>query len=209
MKRMAVIFMAFMLLLSFGSCAKKTQPDLQDDIEQGEVTTEPFESMDINYIESNYYLYPSLDELVDDADLIVIASTNATFTDAKATINNQFNEQAQNENDISLAHSYTARDYKVHKVIKGAKDIKNVRVAESAVMIGNGILATEGEYIAKKNVKYILFLKQAVNTPGIYYAALKQGKFCTDGKDSSSIKQVDNKMLNEIKKEYKNEFKEG
>ena len=42
----------------------------------------------------------------------------------------------------------------------------------------------------------------------MYYPCHTQGKFNVDGNDKNSLKHVDNKMLNEIKKEYKNEFKE-
>ena len=171
---------------------------------------EPFESLDIAYTGSSKAKLNTLDELKESADLIVIASTDTTLTDASPVIWDASGQNISITNIKSLADmqkSYTPRSFKVHKVIKGDKSIKNVTVAESVIWPYNsGFLALNGEYIAKADTKYLMFLKADENNPNLYYTYLTQGKFNVDGKDSKRTLPVDNKMLNEIKKEYKAEF---
>ena len=172
-----------------------------------EYIAEPFESLDVTYTSSSKAKLNTLDELKENADLIVVASTDTTFTDCKSVIINEFNQKTNNINAAIMEKSYTPRDFKVHKVIKGDKNIKNVTVAES--VIGPyyiGLIALNGEYIAKADTKYLMFLKADENNPDLYYTYLTQGKFNVDGKDSKRTLPVDKKMLNEIKKEYKAEF---
>ena len=184
---------------------EKAYPDLFDYI------AEPFESLDITYTNSSKARLNTLDELKESADLIVIASTDTTLTDASPVILDASGQKISITNIKSLADmqkSYTPRDFKVHKVIKGDKNIKNVTVAESVIWPYNsGFLALSGEYIAKADTKYLMFLKADENNPDLYFSYLNQGKFNVDGKDSKRAQLVDNKMLNQIKKEYKNEFK--
>ena len=168
---------------------------------------EPFESLDIAYTGSSKAKLNTLDELKESADLIVVASTDTTFTDCKSVIINEFNQKTNNINAAIMEKSYTPRDFKVHKVIKGDKSIKNVTVAESVIgPYYTGLIALNGEYIAKADTKYLMFLKADENNPNLYFTYLTQGKFNVDGKDSKRTLPVDNKMLNEIKKEYKAEF---
>lgn len=184
---------------------EKAYPDLFNYI------AEPFESLDITYTNSSKARLNTLDELKESADLIVIASTDTTLTDASPVILDASGQNISITNIKSLADmqkSYTPRDFKVHKVIKGDKNIKNVTVAESVIWPYNsGFLALSGEYIAKADTKYLMFLKADENNPDLYFSYLNQGKFNVDGKDSKRAQLVDNKMLNQIKKEYKNEFK--
>ncbi len=175
-----------------------------------EYIAEPFESLDVTYTGSSKAKLNTLDELKESADLIVIASTDTTLTDASPVILDASGQNISITNIKSLADmqkSYTPRSFKVHKVIKGDKSIKNVTVAESVIWPYNsGFLALNGEYIAKADTKYLMFLKADENNPNLYYTYLTQGKFNVDGKDSKRTLPVDNKMLNEIKKEYKAEF---
>ena len=172
-----------------------------------EYIAEPFESLDVTYTSSSKAKLNTLDELKESADLIVVASTDTTFTDCKSVIINEFNQKTNNINAAIMEKSYTPRSFKVHKVIKGDKSIKNVTVAESVIWPYNsGFLALNGEYIAKADTKYLMFLKADENNPNLYFTYLTQGKFNVDGKDSKRTLPVDNKMLNEIKKEYKAEF---
>ena len=172
-----------------------------------EYIAEPFESLDVTYTSSSKAKLNTLDELKESADLIVVASTDTTFTDCKSVIINEFNQKTNNINAAIMEKSYTPRDFKVHKVIKGDKSIKNVTVAESVIgPYYTGLIALNGEYIAKADTKYLMFLKADENNPDLYFSYLNQGKFNVDGKDSKRTLPVDNKMLNEIKKEYKAEF---
>ena len=183
---------------------EKAYPDLFNYI------AEPFESLDITYTNSSKARLNTLDELKESADLIVIASTDTTLTDASPVILDASGQKISITNIKSLADmqkSYTPRDFKVHKVIKGDKSIKNVTVAESVIWPYNsGFLALSGEYIAKADTKYLMFLKADENNPDLYYTYLTQGKFNVDGKDSKRTLPVDKKMLNQIEKEYKAEF---
>ena len=213
MKRMAVIFMAFMLLLSFGSCAQKTQPDLQDDMDQGEVTTEPFESMDISYDQfSMFKIENSVEELANNSTLIVIASPAKTFTDETPTFLDINGNQVDSYEQASRGNCFTLRNFKVQKVLKGDKNLKEVTVAERFVKINSGgsdkIVGAEGDYIAKKNAKYLLFLVPSNYDNSYYFHCYNAGMINIDGKDPNCEQIVDQKVLNEIKKEYKNEFKE-
>ena len=212
MKRMAVIFMAFVLLLSFGSCAKTAQPDLQDDIEQGEVTAEPFESMDISYDQfSMFKIENSVEELANNSTLIVIASPTKTFTDVTPALFDRNNNPVDSYEQASRAYCYTERDFKVYKVLKGDKNLKEVRVAENFVKINSDgsdkIVGVEGEYIAKKNAKYLLFLVPSNYDENLYFHCYNVGMINIDGKDPNCEQIVDKKVLNEIKKEYKDLFK--
>ena len=172
-----------------------------------EYIAEPFESLDVTYTGSSKAKLNTLDELKESADLIVVASTDTTFTDCKSVIINEFNQKTNNINAAIMEKSYTPRSFKVHKVIKGDKSIKNVTVAESVIgPYYTGLIALNGEYIAKADTKYLMFLKADENNPDLYFSYLNQGKFNVDGKDSKRTLPVDNKMLNEIKKEYKAEF---
>ena len=172
-----------------------------------EYIAEPFESLDVTYTSSSKAKLNTLDELKESADLIVVASTDTTFTDCKSVIINEFNQKTNNINAAIMEKSYTPRDFKVHKVIKGDKSIKNVTVAESVIgPYYTGLIALNGEYIAKADTKYLMFLKADENNPDLYFSYLNQGKFNVDGKDSKRTLPVDKKMLNQIEKEYKAEF---
>ncbi len=213
MKKVTAIFIAFALLLSFGSCAKTAQQDLST-AEQGEVTAEPFESMDISYDQfSMMKTYDNLEELKDDSTLIVIASPAKTFTDVTPAYFDKNNNPVDSYEQASKPYCYTERDFKVYKVLKGDKSLKEVRVAENFVKTSSGsdskIVGIEGDYIAKKNAKYMLFLMPSNYKGNHYFTCYNVGKINIDGKDPNCEQIVDNKMLNEIKKEYKNEFKEA
>ena len=213
MKKVLTTIMVFVLLLSFGSCAKTAQPDLQDDIEQGEVTAEPFESMDISYDQfSMFKIENSVEELANNSTLIVIASPTKTFTDVTPALFDGNNNPVDSYEQASRAYCYTERDFKVYKVLKGDKNLKEVRVAERFVKINSDgsdkIVGVEGEYIAKKNAKYLLFLVPSNYDENLYFHCYNVGMINIDGKDPNCEQIVDQKVLNEIKKEYKNEFKE-
>jgi lipoprotein len=217
MKKSILTLLIITLCFSAFSCARQNvTPESSAakstaQVEQN-VGTEPFEELKISYTLCNYYTRSSLSELIEDAELIVIASTDTTFTDATPVMKDGNNQITNSINEVVMGYSYTPRSFKVHKVIKGDKSIKNVMVGESAIMYEQDgesrILALDGEYVTKAGTKYLMFLKPAVNTPDMYYPCHTQGKFNVDGNDKNSLKHVDNKMLNEIKKEYKNEFKE-
>lgn len=210
MKKIITLFIIAILCFSLASCAKTIDSNTAT-APENEVTTEPFESMEISYNQmSMFKTYDSLDELTERAELIVIASPEKTFTDEAPTFLDINGNPVDSYEQASNGNRFTKRQFKVYKVLKGDKNLKEVTVAETFAYneSTDKIVGFEGEYIAKKNAKYLLFLIPSNYTDSYYVTCYNVGKINIDGKDPNCEQVVDNKMLNEIKKEYKNEFKE-
>ena len=209
MKKSISIIFLITIFITVCSCAKKQPGSLPSSSEL--VTDEAFETMKLNYIDCDYYTCASLEELIETSDLILVVSTDKSFTEIKSAAFDEMYNPVGDFNDVSMANSYTARRFKVHKVLKGDKKLKTVLIGESAIHLSeNGneeIFLFDGETITKKNAKYLVFLQKAVLTPDLYYAALKQGKYNADGADTDSLKHVDKAMEKAVKDYYKSEFK--
>ena len=213
MKKIITLFIITIFCFSLASCAKTADSNTAT-ASENEVTAEPFESMEITYTIMNMFAtYDNMDELIEDSTLIVIASPEKTFTDEVPTFLDINGNAVESYEQASRSNCYTLRDFKINKVLKGDKSLKEVTVAERFVEINSDgtdkIIGPKGEYIAKKNAKYMLFLMPSNYKGNHYFTYYNVGKINIDGKDPNCEQIVDNKMLNEIKKEYKNEFKEA
>ena len=200
MKRIITLFIIALFCFSLTSCATENK-----------VTAEPFESMEISFTKMGMLAtYDNLDELIEASSLIVIASPVNIFTDEAPTFLDINGNPVDSYEQASRSNCYTLRDFKINKVLKGDKSLKEVTVAERFVEINsdstNKIIGLKGEYIAKKNAKYMLFLMPSNYKNDHYFTCYNVGKINIDGKDPNCEQVVDNKMLYEIKKEYKNEF---
>ena len=198
MKRIITLFIIALFCFSLTSCATENK-----------VTAEPFESMEISFTKMGMLAtYDNLDELIEASSLIVIASPVNTFTDEAPTFLDINGNPVDSYEQASNGNRFTKRQFKVYKVLKGDKNLKEVTVAETFAYneSTDKIVGFEGEYIAKKNAKYLLFLIPSNYTDSYYVTCYNVGKINIDGKDPNCEQVVDNKMLYEIKKEYKNEF---
>ena len=131
MKKIITLFIIAILCFSLASCAKTIDSNTAT-APENEVTTEPFESMEISYNQmSMFKTYDSLDELTERAELIVIASPEKTFTDEAPTFLDINGNPVDSYEQASNGNRFTKRQFKVYKVLKGDKNLKEVTVAET------------------------------------------------------------------------------
>ena len=205
------------VLILTSSCSKSQQPKQESDDANGlynyEVTSEPFESMPIVNSYSNYVTYADSDEMYDKAEIVLIGMPVETFTDGEERYFDSENNEVEKDSGVKIFHRSTIRNIKVLKVIKGEWTEETIKIAEIAVTEtdekGNKYISglPEGQYIAKKNVKYIYYLTKALTKDADYYFAhFDQGKINIDGLDINGQSTISAKRLSEVKSRFASEF---
>ena len=205
------------VLILTSSCSKSQQPKQESDDANGlynyEVTSEPFESMPIVNSYSNYVTYADSDEMYDKAEIVLIGMPVETFTDGEERYFDSENNEVEKDSGVKIFHRSTIRNIKVLKVIKGEWTEETIKIAEIAVTEtdekGNKYISglPEGQYIAKKNVKYIYYLTKALTKDADYYFAhFDQGKINIDGLDINGQSTISAKRLSEVKSRFASDF---
>ena len=216
-KKSAFCLITMFVLLLTSSCSKSQQPKQESDDANGlynyEVTSEPFESMPIVNSYSNYVTYADSDEMYDKAEIVLIGMPVETFTDGEERYFDSENNEVEKDSGVKIFHRSTIRNIKVLKVIKGEWTEETIKIAEIAVTEtdekGNKYISglPEGQYIAKKNVKYIYYLTKALTKDADYYFAhFDQGKINIDGLDINGQSTISAKRLSEVKSRFASEF---
>ena len=219
MKTKKSVFCLFIIsiLIFTSSCSKPQQSDQNnsntEELYNYEVTSEPFESMPIVNSYANYVTYADSDEMFDKAEIVLIGMPIETFTDGEERYFDSENNEVEKDSGVKIFHRSTIRNIKVLKVIKGEWTEETIKVAEKAVTEtdenGNKYISglPEGQYIAKKNVKYIYFLTKALTKDADYYFAhFDQGKINIDGLDVNGQSTISTQRLNEVKSRFSADF---
>ena len=196
-KKILCLALCFILILS---CACSKAPDNKTDAKPQEktaelynyeATEEPFESMEIRNSYATYKTYDNEQDLFEASDMVFIGMPTDTFTDGEEHYYNVNNDEVDKESDETIFFYCTLRDIKVIEMLKGDKSLETVSVADRAVVKEENdgsktiIGLPTGNSIAKKNVKYVYYVKRAVpENMNFYFAAHDEGLINIDGLDS-------------------------
>lgn len=214
----SVFCLAIISILIFTSSCSKPQQSNQnnsntEELYNYEVTSEPFESMPIVNSYANHVTYNNADEMFDDAEIVIIGMPVETFTDGEERFFDSENNEVEKDSGVKIFHRSTIRNIKVLKVIKGEWTEETIKIAEKAVTKtdekGNKYISglPEGQYIAKKNVKYIYYLTKSLTKNADFYFTLPdQGLINIDGLDTNSFSKVSSQRLNEVKSRFSADF---
>ena len=214
----SVFCLAIISILIFTSSCSKPQQSNQnnyntEELYNYEITSEPFESMPIVNSYANHVTYNNADEMFDDAEIVIIGMPVETFTDGEERFFDSENNEVEKDSGVKIFHRSTIRNIKVLKVIKGEWTEETIKIAEKAVTKtdekGNKYISglPEGQYIAKKNVKYIYYLTKSLTKNADFYFTLPdQGLINIDGLDTNSFSKVSSQRLNEVKSRFSADF---
>ena len=214
----SVFCLAIISILIFTSSCSKPQQSNQnnsntEELYNYEITSEPFESMPIVNSYANHVTYNNADEMFDGAEIVIIGMPVETFTDGEERFFDSENNEVEKDSGVKIFHRSTIRNIKVLKVIKGEWTEETIKIAEKAVTKtdekGNKYISglPEGQYIAKKNVKYIYYLTKSLTKNADFYFTLPdQGLINIDGLDTNSFSKVSSQRLNEVKSRFSADF---
>lgn len=151
---------------------------------------------------ASYIVYPNVDELDREAQLILIGTPTQNFIDR--TSNNVYYE------DGNLQDNSTVTDFKIERVIKNQDNIElgeEIPIIEPISIIeeadGQKVVATIEDYVElQKGKKYVVFLHK--NTYGQYSVInMNNGRFAIEeGSD------LERSVMADSNKEEHSEFKE-
>ncbi len=155
----------------------------------------------------NYYAANNYEQLFEVADYVVVATPQQNIEESEQFWYVNGTQSVENFDQADLIYSFSKRDFKVQKVFKGEnKDLKEISVCEYAITDGAQIKIFDGEYIAEKNHKYLLFLIESKVTKGLYFTTFYQGKYDLKEKNNEENKNINKELYKEIKEYYKSNF---
>lgn len=187
-----IIFIVLLIALSTSCSADHSDSDYNE-----------LEGYKIEYldIEMNSVHFTDVESMYKYFDYVVIASPTEVYSEGNQVWNTSTFETAD------LIYSYTERNFKVHKVFKGENaKIKEITICEESISDGEKIRIIPGTYIARKNNKYLLFLKKANYSNG-YYTGHYQGMYDLNADENENNKHIDKELFKKVKEMYKEEFK--
>jgi hypothetical protein len=146
-------------------------------------------------------------ELMQRSDLIVIGKTTKSITQGTPTL--------PRDSDGGIYGVFTEVDFKVQKVFKGDKNLKEIRLGQQAAFIQEPgqqpYVRVFDEYTPMEpNTKYLMFLKKGLPGTlgenlyfpvGVYFG---QHNLVSDAEE----KRASNKVFKEIRKLVRQQFKE-
>ena len=205
----SVFCLAIVFILIFtSSCSKPQQADQgsydTDELYNYEVTSEPFESMQILKSYADYKTYDTESELFETSDIV--------FNGEEHYYNLNGIEISKNSSE-KIGSYCTVRNIKVLKMIKGDSNLNTIKIAENAVcktyedgttrIIG----LPDNTIITKKNSKYIYYAnKAAQDNMDFYVPRSDQGVVNIDGLDTNSFSKVSSQRLSEVKSRFAADF---
>lgn len=141
------------------------------------------------------------------ADYVVVATAVNDYADDKQMWKNGNDIVVDSYEQAESLYSTTRRTFSVEKVYKGENtDVKEIILAEQAFSNGKEIKIMEGEYVAQKGHKYLLFLNRTNETDAETFNTLfGQGKYDLDA-DNSKNNQIQQWLFEEVKENYKELF---
>lgn len=191
------------MMLGLISCSNNDQSKLINE-------TDDISDLNVEYIGNmNSLQLDNIDELYDFADYVVLAAPAESYKSSDQVWRDTANNSVDECSDAHICYSYTRRKFNINKVYKGA-DLKrkSITVCERAISDGSSLKLVEGEYIAVKGNKYLLFLYKSVNEQDDLYCNLcYQGKYDLDSDKNTQNKHIDQKLFKQVKEKYKEEFK--
>ena len=205
------------ILLFTNSCSKPQQADQgsydTDELYNYEVTSEPFESMQILKSYADYKTYDTESELFETSDIVFIGMPIETFTDGEEHYYNLNGIEISKNSSEKIGSYCTVRNIKVLKMIKGDSNLNTIKIAENAVcktyedgttrIIG----LPDNTIITKKNSKYIYYAnKAAQDNMDFYVPRSDQGVVNIDGLDTNSFSKVSSQRLSEVKSRFAADF---
>ena len=205
------------IVLFTNSCSKPQQADQgsydTDELYNYEVTSEPFESMQILKSYADYKTYDTESELFETSDIVFIGMPIETFTDGEEHYYNLNGIEISKNSSEKIGSYCTVRNIKVLKMIKGDSNLNTIKIAENAVcktyedgttrIIG----LPDNTIITKKNSKYIYYAnKAAQDNMDFYVPRSDQGVVNIDGLDTNSFSKVSSQRLSEVKSRFAADF---
>ena len=158
-------------------------------------------------IYASYKSYQSVNEMYNDADLVVLAKP------AKNFIDRDHHSNYYNLSKTAIGGFYTNTEINIEKILKDPSEVpKTLTIIEPVTLIqglnGKTELSYENYKPMKKNSPYVIFMRK--NTFGNYSVInMQNGKFNMDktdpGDDQTGNKQSDDQKLS-WKNEIKNKF---
>ena len=184
--------------------------------------------LQVQHLLANYKTYDIPEELESSADLIIVGRPQTSLEDSQSTSILE-SEKAKNQprtnqsvvvrNDQgSIIDRYTITSVKAQKVFKGKVEAKEIMVLQPAAVVQEPnqspfISLVEDYSPLKKNVKYLLFLKQVdtatyPNLAGVYsIMSVNQGKFNFDKVDSGETNvEGQNEQYRQLKAKVKKKY---
>ncbi len=177
---------------------------------------------------AQYKTYNEPAELEKAADVVIVGRARISIEDGqptavpeseKAKRNHAVNESVVIKDEQGfIVDRYTITPVKVHKLVKGKVEDKEIKVLQPAAVVKESnqpafISTIENYAPLKKNVKYLLFLKEVdtatyPNLAGVYsILSVNQGKFNLDKGDDEETKVEERneqyqKLKAKIRKNY-------
>ena len=214
----SVFCLAIVFILIFTSSCSKPQQSNQnncntEELYNYEVTSEPFESMQILKSYADYKTYDTESELFETSDIVFIGMPIETFTDGEEHYYNLNGIEISKNSSEKIGSYCTVRNIKVLKMIKGDSNLNTIKIAENAVcktyedgttrIIG----LPDNTIITKKNSKYIYYAnKAAQDNMDFYVPRSDQGVVNIDGLDTNSLNKVSSQRLREVKSRFFADF---
>lgn len=203
MKRLLIFVICAITMLGLISCSNNS--------DQSKLINETDDISDLNveYVGNmNSLQLDNIDELYDFADYVVLATPAESYKEAKQVWKNKNDEEVDDYLNAHPVYSCTRRRFKINKVLKGDHlKRKEIVLCEQAMSDGSELKICEGEYIAKKGNKYLLFLARTNEDVETYCTLPYQGKYDLDSDKNSENKHIDQKLFKQVKEKYKEEFK--
>lgn len=208
MKKKIIIIASVIFILVVGSAFSVTR---FEHFRDNDIT----EKYSANKIESDYFTYKNLDELIEKSDVIVIGEVTQNFLDVKPVV--KYNDKIDPQYGKILEYFYTTRTIKIDKLIKGSE--QSIIFAEDAALISeNGeekLFVSNDATIAKNGVKYLLFLKKGNSIDAYFTTGCIQGKINLEDKNKDLDEKKQDEMNSELAKlkseaikKYEKEIKE-
>jgi len=208
----SVICLLILSTFFTASCAYKQNDSGQEIQSNTDIASDSNETAELNfeYISDdglNYFSSSDAKALYETSDYVVVAKPTEDFVDSESCQYIAGTEPAPSFEQADMIYSFTKRKFKVFKVYKGEdKDIKEIIVGENAITDGKTVKIWNGEYIAEKNNKYLLFLKESNVIDGLYFPEYYQGKYDLKASNNDGNKHINQQMLKQVKELYKDDF---
>jgi hypothetical protein len=149
----------------------------------------------------------NVNELMERSDIIVIGKTSKSITEGIATL--------PRDSDGDIYSPYTEVPFKVNKVFKGDKGLKEIRLGQEAALIQEpnkpSYVRIFGDYVpVEPNTKYLMFLKKGMPGSGaedLYFPVgiiFGQHNLVSDNEET----RYPNATFRQIRKLVRQQFKE-
>ena len=207
MKKIFLIVLTTVLMLSGCSKSIAENDTVKNNIEDVSKYNVSYSSRPGVVENNNYSYYDNIDDLWNTSEYVLIASPIESYAEAEQYWIDDFNNPTD-FSSLSLAYSYSVRQFKVQKVYKGEDTkLKEVSVCEHVLVNENEMKVMPGSYPTEQGTKYLLFLRRSNNTGENYFPLIYQGKYSLNDSDNKEQKNISQDMYKQVKEKFKDEIK--